>query len=75
MMISDGDVLLTDLRSEIIAQGMKAEYSTHDGFQQLVVSNRVILRRTLEGKINVEGPLCEDFYAVRKIVCSHYVTL
>ena len=75
MMISDGDVLLTDLRSEIIAQGMKAEYSTHDGFQQLVVSNRIILRRTLEGKINVEGPLCEDFYAVRKIVCSHYVTL
>lgn len=26
VMLSDGDVLLTDLRSEVIAQGMKAEY-------------------------------------------------
>ena len=26
VMVSDGDVLLTDLRSEVIAQGMKAEY-------------------------------------------------
>merc|ERR1711862_890957 len=29
VMISNGEVLLSDLRSEIIAQGMKAEYTVH----------------------------------------------
>jgi len=76
VMLSDGDVLLTDLRSEVIAQGMKAVYSTHIGFQQLVVNSRIVVKRDQDtGKIQVEGPLCEDFFNVRKIVCGHYVTL
>ena len=76
VMLSDGDVLLTDLRSEVIAQGMKAVYSTHIGYQQLVVNSRIVLKRDQDtGKIQVEGPLCQDFFTVRKIVCGHYVML
>ena len=75
IMISDGDILLTDLRSDIIAQGLKAEYSTHVGYQQLVVSSKIVLRRATGGKISIEGPLCEDFFTVRRILCGHYVTL
>ena len=75
VMISDGDILLTDLRSDIIAQGLKAEYSTHVGYQQLVVNSRIVLRRRDGGRIQIEGPLCEDFFTVRRILCAHYITL
>ena len=79
VMISNGEVLLSDLRSEIIAQGMKAEYTTNaiEGYQQILVNNKIIIRKNQENrsKIDVDGPLCEDFWIVRNIVCSQYVTL
>jgi len=74
--VSNGDVLLTDLRSEIIAQGMKASYSAHVGYSQLVVNGKIVVKKDQEtGALDIEGPLCEDFYSVRSIVCGQYVTL
>ncbi|KAL3909984.1 MAG: hypothetical protein SGILL_007870 [Bacillariaceae sp.] len=74
--VSDGEVLLTDLRTELIAQGMKAEYSAHSGYSQLIVNGRIIVKKMSDtGKIDVEGPLCEDFFSVRSIVCNQYVVL
>jgi hypothetical protein len=76
VMLSDGDVLLTDLRSEVIAEGMKAEYSAHVGYSQLIVNGRIVVRKDQEsGQINVEGPLCEDFFRVREVVCGQYVQI
>mmetsp|Transcript_3593 Transcript_3593/g.10210 ORF Transcript_3593/g.10210 Transcript_3593/m.10210 type:complete len:1064 (+) Transcript_3593:243-3434(+) len=76
VMISDGDVLLTDLRAELISQGMKAEYSTRAGYAQLIVNERVVVRKDqATGKIDVEGPLCQDFFSIRSVVCGQYVTL
>lgn len=74
--VSKGEVLLTDLRAELIAEGMKAAYSTRPGYAQLVVNGKVIVKKDQEsGKINIEGPLCEDFYKIRSIVCGQFVTL
>jgi Cleavage and polyadenylation factor 2 C-terminal len=77
--LSDGEILLTDLRTELIALGMKAEYSAHTGYSQLLVNGKVILRKVLNqdgiGRMQIEGPLCEDFYAVRSILSGQYVTL
>jgi hypothetical protein len=74
--VSDGDVLLTDLRAELIAQGMKAEYSAHKGYSQLVVNGKIVVKKSQDGgRMNVEGPLCEDFYTVRAVVCGQYVNL
>lgn len=74
--LSDGDLLLTDLRTELIAQGMKAEYSTQQGFSQLVVNGHVLVRKEQStGKLHVEGPFCEDFFTVRGVVCGQYVVL
>merc|ERR1712038_209754 len=76
VMLSDGDVLLTDLRSEIIAQGMKAEYSAHVGYAQLIINGKIVVRKDqASGEINVEGPLCEDFFRVRSVLCAQYVAL
>jgi cleavage and polyadenylation specificity factor subunit 2 len=76
VLVSNGEVLLTDLRAELIAEGMKADYKARKGYAQLVVNSKVVVKKDLEsGKINVEGPLCEDFYKVRSIVCGQYVTL
>jgi len=72
VMISKGDILLTDLRTEIIAQGMKAEYSTG----QLLINNKINVKKNhATQKLDIDGPLCEDFFTVRNMVCSLYVTL
>jgi len=76
--LSDGEVLLTDLRAELIASGMKAEYSSHTGYSQLVINGKIIVRKEHQddtGRMSVEGPLCEDFYTVRSMVCGQFVTL
>jgi cleavage and polyadenylation specificity factor subunit 2 len=76
--LSDGEVLLTDLRAELIGLGMKAEYSAHTGYSKLVVNGKVVVRKDHNdnsGRMHVEGPLCEDFYKVRSIVCGQYVVL
>jgi Cleavage and polyadenylation factor 2 C-terminal len=75
--VSDGEVLLTDLRTELIALGMKAEYSAHAGYSQLVLNGKVIVKKEHSdtGRMNVEGPLCEDFFKVRSVVCGQYVAL
>eukprot|EP00980_Cylindrotheca_fusiformis_P015826 scaffold4634_cov122-Cylindrotheca_fusiformis.AAC.7 len=63
--ISDGEVLLTELRAD-----------THAGYAQLVVNGKVVVKKGKESrKLEVEGPLCEDFFTVRAIVCAQYVTL
>jgi hypothetical protein len=69
-------VLLTDLRAEMTAQGMKAEYSAHAGYSKLLVNGKVVVTKAQDsGQIAVEGPLCEDFYTVRSVVCGQYITL
>ena len=74
--LSEGEILLTDLRAELIAQGMKADYRTLKGHSQLVVNGSILVRKVQQsGKLHVEGPLCEDFYRVRGIVCSQFVVL
>lgn len=73
--LSDGEVLLTDLRTELIATaGMKAEYKAGTGFSQLLVNNKILVRK--EGsQFLVEGPLCEDFYIVRSVVTGQFLAL
>lgn len=74
--LSDGDVLLTDLRAELIAKGMKAEYSTKAGVAQLVVNGKVLVQKAQDsGQLEVEGPLCEDFYLVRGVVCGQFTVV
>jgi cleavage and polyadenylation specificity factor subunit 2 len=77
--LSDGEILLTDLSTELVALGMKAEYSTHTGYSQLLVNGKITLRKVQNqdgiGRMQIEGPLCEDFYKVRSILCGQYVTL
>lgn len=74
--VSDGEVLLTDLRSDLMAQGMKAEYSVQAGVAQLLVNGKILVKKSQESRqVDVEGPLCEDFYAVRGIVRGQFVTL
>jgi hypothetical protein len=74
--LSDGEVLLTDLRADLIAKGMRAEYRAQSGYSQLVVNNKVVVKRQQEGgRMSIEGPLCEDFYIVRSVIFNQYVNL
>jgi hypothetical protein len=73
--LSDGEVLLPELRTELIATaGMKAEFKAGAGYSQLLVNNRILVRK--EGpRFLVEGPLCEDFYTVRSILAGQFLAL
>ena len=54
-----------------------SRYKTdRSGFSQLVVNGKVIVKKDQDsGRMNVEGPLCEDFFTVRAVVCGQYVSL
>jgi hypothetical protein len=42
----------------------------------LVVNGKILVRKEQDsGRLDVEGPLCEDFYTVRSVMCGQYVTL
>mmetsp|Transcript_29475 Transcript_29475/g.43530 ORF Transcript_29475/g.43530 Transcript_29475/m.43530 type:complete len:1008 (+) Transcript_29475:75-3098(+) len=80
ILVSDGDVLLTELRAELTAQGFKAEYSSG----KIVVNGKIMVEKTTtkssssssqQQLLQVEGPLCEDFFTVRSLVCGQFVTL
>lgn len=74
LMISTKEVLLTDLRAEVTALGMKSEILFEHSLMK--VNGKIIVRKdNATGKLHVEGPLCSDFYQVRRIVCSQYVNL
>mmetsp|Transcript_34613 Transcript_34613/g.63647 ORF Transcript_34613/g.63647 Transcript_34613/m.63647 type:complete len:285 (-) Transcript_34613:34-888(-) len=76
LMLSTREVLLTDLRAEVTALGMKAEYGALSGYSQLIVNGKIFVRKdNATGKLDVEGPLCQDFYTVRSVVCGQYVTI
>ena len=51
-------------------------FSAQQGYSQLVVNGKVVVKKDQDsGRMDVEGPLCEDFFTVRSVVCSQYVTL
>eukprot|EP00956_Cyclotella_meneghiniana_P045578 scaffold375039_cov73-Cyclotella_meneghiniana.AAC.2 len=75
-LIAASEVLLTDLRAEVTALGMKAEYAALSGYSQLIVNGKIYVRKdNITGKLDIEGPLCEDFYNVRSVVTGQFVTL
>lgn len=56
--------------------GTPSYCSAHAGYSQLIVNGRIVVRKDQEsGQINVEGPLCEDFFRVRHVVCGQYVQI
>jgi hypothetical protein len=74
--LSDGDIMLTDFRTELIASGMKADYSTEQGAAQLVVNQKIIVKKAANsGNFEIEGPLCQDFYTVRELLCRLFIIL
>ena len=51
-------------------------HSALSGYSQLVVNGKIYVRKdNATGRLDVEGPLCDDFYAVRSVVCGQYVTI
>jgi hypothetical protein len=50
--------------------------SARAGYSQLVVNGKILVKKDqASGKISVEGPLSQDFFTVRSVVCAQYVTL
>ncbi|GMH77102.1 hypothetical protein TrLO_g9104 [Triparma laevis f. longispina] len=76
VMLSRGDVLLTDLRAQFLTRHMKADYAVEkDGGQRLVVNGKIVVKRDKRGDLKVEGPLVEDFFKVRAVVYEQFVML
>lgn len=50
--------------------------SALSGYSQLIVNGKIYVRKdNTTGKLDIEGPLCEDFYNVRSVVTGQFVTL
>ena len=44
VMLSEGDILLSNMRVQLRALGMKTEYKAHEDEEQLIVNNSIVVR-------------------------------
>ena len=51
----------------------KAGLSTTFAAATLTVNGRIVVTKGKDGKLNLTGPLCEDYFAVRSILYKQYV--
>lgn len=50
--------------------------SAHAGYSQLVINGKILVKKAQDsGRLEIEGPLCEDFYTARSMMCGQYATL
>ncbi|CAG5091170.1 Oidioi.mRNA.OKI2018_I69.PAR.g12898.t1.cds [Oikopleura dioica] len=62
------DTKLTDLKSKLIEMGMQAEFIGGN----LVCNEKVSIKKSANGVIQVEGALSEEYFIVRKEVYANY---
>jgi hypothetical protein len=64
-----GDVKLSEVKQALAAVGVPSEFRGG----RLVVGGSLVVRRDgPEGRLLMEGPLCEDYFTVRDVVYSQY---
>ncbi len=66
--VSFGDVQLTQLSTSLRRAGMSVSFAA----ARIVVNDKVIVSKDKDGKLNLEGPLGDDFFAVRRVVYNQY---
>ncbi len=66
--VSFGDVQLTQLSTALRRAGMSISFAT----ARIVVNDKITVSKDKDGKLNLEGPLGDDFFAVRRIIYKQY---
>lgn len=66
--VSFGDVRLQDLSTAL----KRAGFTTVLAAGRLTANGEIIITRGKDGKLNLEGPLGEDYFAVRSILYKQY---
>lgn len=67
-LISRGELRLSELRGVLCRQGHSAEFEAG----VLVVNGCVRLRRGGAGQVAIDGPWCDDFFAVRQLLYAQF---
>jgi len=77
VLISLGDVLLTDetMQKELEDAGVTVEFRVDSEGARLTCNGKVVIRRTKDSGISLEGPLSDDYFKVRKVVYSRFTTV
>ena len=75
LMVSNGEVDLADVKLKLAERNIKAVYSVVDGKQRVVVEGSIRVEKEKDGRIKIEGALCEAWFRVREVLYSQYVML
>jgi hypothetical protein len=73
LMLSNGEIDLTDVKLKLTERNIKAVYSAKGGGQRLVVEGKILVEKNREGRIRLEGGLCEEWFRVREVLFSEFV--
>ncbi len=66
--VSFGDVQLTQLSTALRRAGMAVSFAA----ARIMVNEKISVSKDKDGKLNLEGPLGDDFFAVRRIIYNQY---
>jgi hypothetical protein len=67
-----GDVKLSELKKQLGAQGYDTKFLAGG---VLVVNDSIVIQKTEDGRLTVQGQVDEDYYNVRKIIYSFQAVL
>jgi cleavage and polyadenylation specificity factor subunit 2 len=68
---SFGDVQLTQLSTALRRAGMSTVFAN----ARVTVNDKIVLTKDKDGRLSIDGPLGDDFYAVRTIVYKQFTVL
>ncbi len=66
--VSFGDMQLTQLSTALRRAGMSISFAA----ARILVNDRVTVSKDKDGKLNLEGPLGDDFFAIRRVIYEQY---
>jgi Cleavage and polyadenylation factor 2 C-terminal len=66
--VSFGDVQLTQLSSALKKAGMTTTFAA----AKLTVNGHIVVTKGKGGQLNIAGPLCADYFAVRSVLYRQY---
>jgi Cleavage and polyadenylation factor 2 C-terminal len=70
--VTVGDVKLSELKKQLGAQGYTTQFLSGG---VLIVNDSIVIQKTSEGRLIVQGPVDDDYYNVRSMIYTFQAIL
>jgi len=70
-----GDIVLPALKAQLIEAGISAQFKGDMRGGKLICNGSVVVKKTENNRVLIEGPLCDDYFTVRSVIYSQFTVI